>query len=195
MEHFISVIGAFEDQIFQKRARLLERQKQRRERDKAHQGQGRPGGAGQAATKWKAQQPSAAFNTALQPVGPNTSGITLHCVITVITGSCVTSQATCCRAACGTPSVRYDITISKATNSWLCNRLISSEPGWSTAEQAACKGMCEPSAAFDIALQLVKPHQPFPCHSPCYRIAISSLQPGSARFAGIACSETAQWDW
>ena len=74
VEHFIGVIGAFEDQIFQKRARLLDRQKQRRERDKAHQGQGRGQGAGQAATKWKSQQPSAAFNAALQPVAPQQPG-------------------------------------------------------------------------------------------------------------------------
>ena len=74
VEHFIGVIGAFEDQIFQKRARLLERQKQRRERDKAGQGQGRFQGAGQAATKWKSQQPSAAFNAALQPVAPHQPG-------------------------------------------------------------------------------------------------------------------------
>lgn len=74
VEHFIGVIGAFEDQIFQKRARLLERQKQRRERDKAGQGQGRFQGAGQAATKWKSQQPSAAFSAALQPVAPHQPG-------------------------------------------------------------------------------------------------------------------------
>lgn len=73
VEHFIGVIGAFEDQIFQKRARLLDRQKQRRERDKAHQGRGQ--GAGQAATKWKSQQPSAAFNAALQPVAPQQPGM------------------------------------------------------------------------------------------------------------------------
>ena len=37
VEHFIKVIGAYEDQIFQKRARLLQRQKQRRDREQANQ--------------------------------------------------------------------------------------------------------------------------------------------------------------
>ena len=36
VEHFIKVIGAYEDQIFQKRARLLQRQKQRRDREQAN---------------------------------------------------------------------------------------------------------------------------------------------------------------
>ncbi len=36
VEHFIKVVGAYEDQIFQKRARLLQRQKQRRDREQAN---------------------------------------------------------------------------------------------------------------------------------------------------------------
>ena len=44
MEYFIQRVGECEDQIFQKRARLLRRQKERRERDK--QGGGRGGGRG-----------------------------------------------------------------------------------------------------------------------------------------------------
>lgn len=74
MEHFISVVGAFEDQIFQKRARLLQRQKQRRERDKANSGQPRQAGQGQAGSKWKAAVPNAAFTASLQPVGQQQSG-------------------------------------------------------------------------------------------------------------------------
>ena len=42
VEYFIQRVGECEDQIFQKRARLLRRQKERRERDK--QGGGRGGG-------------------------------------------------------------------------------------------------------------------------------------------------------
>ena len=75
VEHFISVIGAFEDQIFQKRARLLQRQKQRRERDKANKGQQRQAGQGQAGSKWKAAVPNASFTASLQPVGQHQSGL------------------------------------------------------------------------------------------------------------------------
>lgn len=75
VEHFISVIGAFEDQIFQKRARLLQRQKQRRERDKANKGHHRQGGQGQAGSKWKAAVPNASFTASLQPVGQHQSGL------------------------------------------------------------------------------------------------------------------------
>ena len=74
VEHFISVIGAFEDQIFQKRARLLQRQKQRRERDKANSNRPQQPGQGQAGSKWKAAVPNASFTASLQSVGQNQSG-------------------------------------------------------------------------------------------------------------------------
>ncbi len=74
VEHFISVIGAFEDQIFQKRARLLQRQKQRRERDKANSNRPQQPGQGQAGNKWKAAVPNASFTASLQSVGQNQSG-------------------------------------------------------------------------------------------------------------------------
>ena len=74
VEHFISVIGAFEDQIFQKRARLLQRQKQRRERDKANKHGAHQPGQGQAGSKWKAAVPNASFTASLQPVGHHQSG-------------------------------------------------------------------------------------------------------------------------
>ena len=44
VEYFIQKVGECEDQIFQKRARLLRRQKERRERDKQNGGRG--GGRG-----------------------------------------------------------------------------------------------------------------------------------------------------
>ena len=44
VEYFIQRVGECEDQIFQKRARLLRRQKERRERDKQHGGRGGRGG-------------------------------------------------------------------------------------------------------------------------------------------------------
>ena len=75
VEHFIGVIGAFEDQIFQKRARLLQRQKQRRERDKANKGHRHQPGQGQAGSKWKAAVPNASFTASLQPVGHHQSGL------------------------------------------------------------------------------------------------------------------------
>ena len=75
VEHFISVIGAFEDQIFQKRGRLLQRQKQRRERDKANKGHRHQPGQGQAGSKWKAAVPNASFTASLQPVGHHQSGL------------------------------------------------------------------------------------------------------------------------
>lgn len=74
VEHFIGVIGAFEDQIFQKRARLLQRQKQRRERDKANSSRQHTPGQGQAGGKWKAAVPNASFTASLQPVGRHQSG-------------------------------------------------------------------------------------------------------------------------
>ena len=40
VEYFIQRVGECEDQIFQKRARLLRRQKERRERDKQNGGRG-----------------------------------------------------------------------------------------------------------------------------------------------------------
>lgn len=75
VEHFISVVGAFEDQIFQKRARLLQRQKQRRERDKANKPHQQGQGQGQAGSKWKAAVPNASFTASLQPVGNHQSGL------------------------------------------------------------------------------------------------------------------------
>lgn len=74
VEHFISVVGAFEDQIFQKRARLLQRQKQRRERDKANSNRPQQPGQGQAGSKWKAAVPNAFFTASLQSVGQKQSG-------------------------------------------------------------------------------------------------------------------------
>jgi len=44
VEYFIQRVGECEDQIFQKRARLLRRQKERRERDKQNGGRGGRGG-------------------------------------------------------------------------------------------------------------------------------------------------------
>ncbi|KAL3152052.1 hypothetical protein ABBQ32_001163 [Trebouxia sp. C0010 RCD-2024] len=76
VEHFISVVGAFEDQIFQKRARLLQRQKQRRERDKANKPHQQGQGQGHAGSKWKAAVPNASFTASLQPVGNHQSGKT-----------------------------------------------------------------------------------------------------------------------
>ncbi len=43
VEYFIQRVGECEDQIFQKRARLLRRQKERRERDKQGGGRGSSG--------------------------------------------------------------------------------------------------------------------------------------------------------
>ena len=84
VEHFIGVIGAFEDQIFQKRARLLQRQKQRRERDKANSNRPQqPAGQGQAGSKWKAAVPNASFTALLQSVGQNQSGNGSICQVSV----------------------------------------------------------------------------------------------------------------
>lgn len=88
VEHFISVVGAFEDQIFQKRARLLQRQKQRRERDKANSNRSHGSGQGQAGSKWKAAVPNASFTASLQPVGQHQSGnpAQLHLVLCQFAG-------------------------------------------------------------------------------------------------------------
>lgn len=106
VEHFISVIGAFEDQIFQKRARLLQRQKQRRERDKANKGHRHQPGQGQAGSKWKAAVPNASFTASLQPMGHNQSGLHHQYAVHRLPGyqqlstPCVCKPSHCISAAC-----------------------------------------------------------------------------------------------
>ena len=73
VEHFIRVVGSHEDAIFAKRARMLNRDRQRRERDKAMAaGGGGPGGRGgggrpgdRGPGKWTAAAPSAAYMASL----------------------------------------------------------------------------------------------------------------------------------
>ena len=72
VEHFVRTVGAFEDTIFQKRARLLQRDKGRRERDKQFGGRGGSrggrGGGGRGRGRFSSNAPSAAYNAALRPV-------------------------------------------------------------------------------------------------------------------------------
>eukprot|EP00884_Botryococcus_braunii_P023039 jgi/Botrbrau1/9419/Bobra.0252s0043.1 len=80
VERFIALVGVLEDQIFQKRMRLLKRDKQRRERDRmAGQHQFQRDGPGpnglhqpqqRGPGKWSAAAPSAAYMAALAPVRP-----------------------------------------------------------------------------------------------------------------------------
>ena len=99
VEHFISVIGAFEDQIFQKRARLLQRQKQRRERDKGYKNQPHQSGQGQAGSKWKAAVPNASFTASLQPVGQHQSGLYPCAGYQEPLGACVCKSVHCSPAS------------------------------------------------------------------------------------------------
>lgn len=61
VEHFVKTVGMFEDRIFQKRARLLRRDKGRRERDKQNN-------ASKKKSKWGANAPCAAYTAALKPL-------------------------------------------------------------------------------------------------------------------------------
>lgn len=83
VERFISLVGVLEDQIFQKRMRLLKRDKQRRERDR-QMAQRAPGGGFRGASdglsapqrgpgKWTAAAPNAAYMASLVAV-PSASG-------------------------------------------------------------------------------------------------------------------------
>ena len=88
-EHFIRVIGGFEDAIFSKRARMLARDKQRRDRDKqlkaaqeaekalreAGGGKGGGGSGGRGPGKWTAAAPAADYMASLTvaPVGKGTA--------------------------------------------------------------------------------------------------------------------------
>lgn len=66
VERFVAAVGAYEDRIFQKRSRLLKRDKGRRERDKAN---GRtPPQKGRARGKWGSNAPSAEYTASLQPL-------------------------------------------------------------------------------------------------------------------------------
>lgn len=83
VERFISMVGVLEDQIFQKRMRLLRRDKQRRERDRM-MAQREPSGGSRGPNnglsapqrgpgKWSAAAPSAAYMASLVAV-PSASG-------------------------------------------------------------------------------------------------------------------------
>ncbi|CAL8463003.1 g2537 [Coccomyxa elongata] len=80
VEQFIRVVGEKEDAIFQRRMRMLQRDKHRRERDRAMGGRLQPGGGrghgrGRGPGKWTAAPPSAEFLASLQPAkGPGSAG-------------------------------------------------------------------------------------------------------------------------
>lgn len=75
MEHFITVIGNLEDQIFQKRAKLLQRQKTRVAADMVNSKRGReammtqagPANQARPGGQWTASAPSRDYISSLQP--------------------------------------------------------------------------------------------------------------------------------
>ncbi|KAK9829481.1 hypothetical protein WJX72_006121 [[Myrmecia] bisecta] len=75
VEYFITVVGRFEDQIFQKRGRMLQVQKRRRERERQSKVGAQAGRAGQqTGSTWRAAVPNAAFTAALQPAHKQPAG-------------------------------------------------------------------------------------------------------------------------
>ncbi|KAK9808425.1 hypothetical protein WJX73_003377 [Symbiochloris irregularis] len=64
VERFVSAVGGYEDRIFQKRSRLLKRDKGRRERDKGRT----PPQKGRKRGVWGSNAPSAEYTASLQPI-------------------------------------------------------------------------------------------------------------------------------